>query len=72
MNDKIVKIKEELSLLTRFLIMSHQRKEIDLKRIIGCYNSSVVPPELFLQDGMPHPCLDKHKLTPLMFSDWFW
>ena len=45
--------------------MSHQRKEIDLKRIIGCYELSVVPPALFLQDGMPHPCLDKPKVTPL-------
>ena len=65
LNDKIVKIKEERSLITRFLIMSRQRKEIDLKRIIGCYELSVVPPALFLQDGMPHPCLDKHKVTPL-------
>ena len=65
LNDKIVKIKEEHSLITRFLIMSHQRKEIDLKCIIGCYELSVVPPALFLQDGMPHPCLDKHKVTPL-------
>ena len=30
LNDKIVKIKEERSLITRFLIMSRQRKEIDL------------------------------------------
>ena len=44
---------------------ARQRKEIDLKRIIGCYELSVVPPALFLQDGMPHPCLDKHKVTPL-------
>ena len=33
LNDKIVKIKEESSLITRFLIMSRQRKEIDIKRI---------------------------------------
>ena len=25
----------------------------------------VVPPALFLQHGMPHSCLDKHKVTPL-------
>ena len=65
LNDKIVKIKEERSLITRFLIMSRQRKEIDLKRIIGCYELSVVPPALFLQDRIPHPCLNKHKVTPL-------
>ena len=65
LNDKIVKINEERSLIIRFLIMSRQRKEIHLKRIIGCYKLSVVPPALFLQDGMPHPCLDKHKVTPL-------
>ena len=50
LNDKIIKIKEECSLITRFLIMSCQRKEIDLKHIIGCYELSVVPPALFLQD----------------------
>ena len=61
LNDKIVKIKEERSLITRFLVISRQRREIDLKHIIGCYKLSVVPPVLFLQDGMPHPCLDKHK-----------
>ena len=81
LNDKIVKIKEERSLITRFLIMSRQRKEIDLKRIIGYYELSVFPPALFLQDGMPHPCLDKHKVTPLhnlqscfalAFGNFFW
>ena len=65
LNDKIVKIKEESSLITRFLIMSRHRKEIDLKRMIGYYELLVVPPALFLQDGMPHPCLDKPKVTPL-------
>ena len=48
LNDKIVKIKEERSLITRFLIMSRERKEIDLKHIIGCYELSVVPPALFI------------------------
>ena len=47
LNDKVVKIKEEHSLLTRLLIMSRQRKEIYLKHIIGCYELSVVPPALF-------------------------
>ena len=65
LNDKIVKVKEERSLITRFLIMSRQRKEIELKRVIGCYELLVVPLTLVLQDGMPHPCLDKHKVTPL-------
>ena len=65
LNDKIVKIKEKHSLITRFPIMSRQRKEIDLKHIIGCYKLSVVPLALFLHDGMPNPCLDEHKVTPL-------
>ena len=81
LNDKIVKIKEESSLITRFLIMSRQRKEIDIKRIIGSYELSFVPPALFLQDGMPHRCLDKHKVTPfhnlqscfaLVFGNFVW
>ena len=33
LNDKIVKIKEERSLITRFLIMSRERKEIDLNTL---------------------------------------
>ena len=65
LNDKIVKIKEERSLITRFLIMSRQRKEIDLKHIIGCYELPDVPPALFIQDRMPHLCLDKRKETSL-------
>ena len=65
LNDKIIKIKEQRSLKRRSLIMSRQRKEIDLKRIIGCYELSVIPPAFFLQDGTPHPCLDKPKVTPL-------
>ena len=81
LNDKIVKIKKERSLITRFPIMSHQRKEIDLKRIIGCYDLSVVPPALSIQDGMPYPCLDKHNVTllhnlqscfPLGFGNFVW
>ena len=67
-NDKIVKIKEERSLIARFLIMSRQRKEIDLKHIIGCYELSLVPPALFLQDGMPHPYLDKHNVLQSCFA----
>ena len=45
--------------------MSRQRKDIDFKHFIGCYELSVVPSALFLQDGMSHPRLDKHKVTPL-------
>ena len=33
LNDKVVKIKEERSLITTFLIMSRQRKEIDLNAL---------------------------------------
>ena len=33
LNDKIVKTKEERSLITRFLIMSRQRKETDLNSL---------------------------------------
>ena len=33
LNDKVVKIKEERSLITTFLIMSRQRKEIDLNTL---------------------------------------
>ena len=65
LNYQIVKIKEKRSLITRFLIMSLHWKEVDLKHIIGCYELSVVPPALFLQERMPHPCLDKHKVSPL-------
>ena len=62
-NEQILKIKEERNLVTRFLIMSRQREEIDLQDIIGTYKLSVVPPALFLKDRKPHPCLDKSKVT---------
>ena len=62
-----VQIKEERSLVTRFLIMSRRRDEIDLQDIIGNYELSVVPQALFLQDGKPHPCLDKSKVTVFSF-----
>ena len=65
--EKIVQIKEERSLVTRFLIMSRRRDEIDLRDIIGNYELSVVPQALFLQDGKPHPCLDKYKVTVFSF-----
>ena len=65
--EKIVQIKEERSLVTRFLIMSHRRDEIDLRDIIGNYELSVVPQALFLQDGKPYPYLDKSKVTVFSF-----
>lgn len=61
--EKVTQLKEERTLMTRFLIMSRQREEIDLKEILGNYELSVVPQSLFLQDGRERPCLDKSKVT---------
>lgn len=63
---KIVQMKEERTLITRFLIMSRHREEINLQSIIGNYELSVVPQALFAAGGVPHPCLDKAKV--LIFS----
>ena len=59
---KIITLKEENSLLTRFLIASRKRPEIDLEFCLGNYEFAVVPKSLFSADGEPLLCTDKSKV----------
>ena len=63
LNDKTVSLKEEKTLITRFLIMSCQREEIDLKFIVGNYELSIIPKAFFASDGLEIPCLNKSKVS---------
>ena len=59
---KIVQLKEDKSLISRFLITSRKRPEIDLEFCLGNFEFSVVPKALFSPDGEPLPSTDKSKI----------
>ena len=44
--DKVIKLREERSLMSRFLIIQNSRPELSLKKTIGHYELSVVPHSL--------------------------
>ena len=56
---QIVHIREERKLMTRLLIASRSRPDIDLKKYLGIYEFSVVPRSLFTPDGSLHYTKDK-------------
>ena len=58
-NKKTVSIKEERKLMSRFVIASRTRQDIDLSHYFGEYEFSVVPRVLFTTDGSLHPTTDK-------------
>ena len=60
--DKIVQLKEERTLLSRFLITARKRPELDLQEAIGNYEFSVVLKSLLTQDGQPLHSSDKAKI----------
>ncbi|XP_057308922.1 uncharacterized protein LOC130647177 [Hydractinia symbiolongicarpus] len=60
--DKVIQLKEEKTLVSRFLITARKRPELDLEHCIGNFEFSVVPKALFSADGIPLACLDKSKL----------
>lgn len=60
--EKIVQLKEEKNMMSRFLIAARKRPELELEMSIGNYEFSVVPKSLFSVDGKPLPCTDKSKL----------
>lgn len=62
-NNTTITLKEEKTLVTRFLIMSRQREGIDLESIVGHYELSVIPKSLFAADGQELPCSDKSKVS---------
>ena len=54
LSDKMVKLREDRSLLVRFLVVKQCRSELgaSFKEAIGQYEFSVVPRSLFPSDGM--------------------
>ena len=50
-NDKIMQLKEEKQLMTKFIVASRTRDDIDLPHHFGKYEFSVVQRSLFRQDG---------------------
>ena len=57
--EKVVQLKEEKSLLTRFMTTARKRPELDLEHCFGNFEFSVVPKSLFTNDGQPLTCTDK-------------
>ena len=56
---KVVQLKEEKTLLTRFLITARKRPELDLEHYLGNFEFAVAPKALFTSDGQPLTCTDK-------------
>ena len=56
---KVVQLKEEKTLLTRFLITARKRPELDLEHCLENFEFAVVPKALFTSDGQPLTCTDK-------------
>ena len=63
---KIIQLKEEKNLVSRFLITARKRPELELERCIGDYEFSVVPKSLFTEDGVPLACKDKFTVMNIL------
>ncbi|CAG9761449.1 unnamed protein product [Ceutorhynchus assimilis] len=68
LKEKTVAIKTDLSLISRLMIASRSRPEIDLRYNLSNYEFSALPKSLFAVDGSMHHCLAKHKLTDALES----
>ena len=60
--EKVAQLKEERTLLSRFLIAARKRTELNLEEMIGSYEFSVVPKLIFGKDGEPLLSYDKAKI----------
>ena len=60
--EKVIESKEDKSLISRYLIVSHKRPESFL---VGSFEFSVVPKALFTPDGEALMCSDKSKTLDL-------
>ena len=61
-DNKVIELREEKTLLSRFLITARKRPELDLEHCLGNYEFSVVPKSLFSTDGQPLTCTDQSSL----------
>ena len=59
---RIIQLREVRSLLSRFLITSRKRSELDLEHCLGNFEFIVVLRSLFTSDGEPLACKDKWKV----------
>ena len=68
LSEKVVKMRENISLLVRFLVVQQCRPELGapLKEAIGQYVFSVVPRSLFPSDGMLPLMSDKSSFMKLI------
>ena len=60
--EKVIQLREERTLLSRFLIAVRKQTEFDLEETIGNYEFSVVPKSMSGQDGEPLLSSDKAKI----------
>ena len=58
-NKQLVNVKEERKLMSRFVIASRSRSDIDLPNYFATYDFSVVSRSLFTMDGFLHQINDK-------------
>ena len=57
--EKVVKLREERGLMTRLLVISRTRTNLDVAELIRTYEFSVVPHALFDSQGNILKCTDK-------------
>ena len=62
-NNSFVQIKEERKLMTKLLVVSRSRPDIDLSTYLGEYEFTVVPGSLFASDGTLHQTTDKSAIS---------
>ena len=72
-NNKVVQLKEEKKLMTKFIIASRKREDIDLPYYFGTNEFSVIPRSLFRPDGTMLLDTDKstvmHEIEKAIESD---
>ena len=72
-NNKVVQLKEEKKLMTKFIIASRKREDIDLPYYFGTNKFSVIPRSLFRPDGTMLLDTDKstvmHEIEKAIESD---
>ena len=63
---KIIQLKEEKNLVSRFLITAWKRPELELERCSGDYEFSIVLKSLFTEDAVPLACKDKFTVMNIL------
>ena len=61
--DKIIQLKEERTLFSRFLLSARKLPELDLQESIGSYEFRLYPNRCSLKDGQPLLSSDKVKVV---------